>query len=113
MWSFDARDIDRALERQASGRTNGTGMHSQELPLVNSRQSVNVPHEELEEEWVERMDPNGVKYFENTRTRRATWTDRRGINPGEHSEAGSVSVGSRGSSSRRGSAGVNQSRRGR
>eukprot|EP00518_Triparma_eleuthera_P016019 CAMPEP_0197546406 /NCGR_PEP_ID=MMETSP1320-20131121/1011_1 /TAXON_ID=91990 /ORGANISM="Bolidomonas sp., Strain RCC2347" /LENGTH=1091 /DNA_ID=CAMNT_0043105961 /DNA_START=13 /DNA_END=3284 /DNA_ORIENTATION=- len=127
MWSFDARDVDRVMERQASQRTGATGGGasyrngmSQELPLMNSgSRSVNSNHHrELQEEWVERMDPNGVKYFENTRTRRATWTDRReggdgglGVPEGP----GSMSIRNAGSgsgSSRRGSAGVNQSRRG-
>lgn len=128
MWSFDARDMDRVMDRQQSGRSANThntlrAAGSQELPLmrggrsgVSGLTSSGVPDDD-EEEWIERSDPSGKRYYEHSRTRRATWTDHR-IKE-DNSVEGSVSSqgsgmgsgGGGGSGSRRGSA-INQSRRG-
>ncbi|GMI14673.1 hypothetical protein TrVE_jg1560 [Triparma verrucosa] len=123
LWSFDARDMDRAMNRQQSGRSGFTqtsntlrAAGSQELPLMRGGTrgggGGGALDDDGEEEWIERTDPSGKKYFEHARTRRATWTDHR-IKEDASLSIGSGDRGSGGGGSRRGSSSaVNQSRRG-
>ncbi|GMH66364.1 hypothetical protein TrRE_jg8523, partial [Triparma retinervis] len=106
MWSFDMESITSAergesfretsiqpggerggRSSRSSRRTSGKfGRQStQELPLMrnSSRMTGQQNYEEDDSEagaeaddWVERLDPNGKKFYEHKKTRRATWTDR-------------------------------------
>jgi len=77
-----------------SGRSGGGGYGRGESELslmrnssriIGSRKNNNnndnyddssVNEEEAADQWVERLDPNGKTFYENKKTRRATWTNR-------------------------------------
>ncbi|GMI46165.1 hypothetical protein TrCOL_g10698 [Triparma columacea] len=106
MWSFDMESITstdrggssfREVGIQPGGGTSGrrtsgkfSRQSTQELPLMRNSSRLTGRQENYEEDsdagsegddWVERLDPNGKKFYENKKTRRATWTDRAARSP--------------------------------
>jgi hypothetical protein len=78
MYSMEQQfERDSDYDDDESTRGGTSFMTEAEMTERNKKENDSVSLMQGGPDWIERVDPNGKKYYENKHTRKATWTDHR------------------------------------